>query len=293
MGYGKRRLAPFRYDGRGLGHSSCFPVFALSSRWRRLPVSQRRRSPPIARSGRSRPAASAGIAAVADYRPTLQACIGPDGQPRLAIRTMTVGGETSALLADPRALTTRLERAACWTCRGRERGRTRPTRMGRAIAASAEAPGVAHRGFLENAGLTRGVRPGVFVTGDLCPSKRPLDRSFFTELAAAGPRAPVALSISGLWLARHCPDFRWLTGLGAIRAISISSGSITPSPILTAASLRDAANYLLSARVDPTREILRHRAAADRQRRDAVAVLPLPGLVSSDPLMETVRNSIW
>jgi hypothetical protein len=131
-----------------------------------------------------RPAAAA-FAAVADYRPTLQACSGPDGTHAFAIRTMTVGGENLALLADPERLTTRLERAACWTCRDAGEDELASTRMGRTIAASAEAPGIAHRGFLENAGLTRGARPGVFVTGDLCPSKRPLDRGVFTELAAA------------------------------------------------------------------------------------------------------------
>ena len=82
--------------------------------------------------------------------------------------------------------------------------------MGRAIAASAEAPGIAHRGFLQNAGLTRGAEPGAFLTGDLCPSRKPLDRSFFTRLAATGPHTPVALAVSGLWLTRHEKDFRWL-----------------------------------------------------------------------------------
>ena len=77
-------------------------------------------------------------------------------------------------------------------------------------ASSAEAPGLIHRGFLQNAGLTHGAGPGDFVTGDLCPSKRPLDRAFFARLEAASPHAAVALSVSGLWLIHHFADFRWL-----------------------------------------------------------------------------------
>ena len=60
----------------------------------------------------------------------------------MSIREMTIGGESVALLADPEALTTRLERLACWTCRDASEDDLASTRMGRAIAASAEAPGL-------------------------------------------------------------------------------------------------------------------------------------------------------
>ncbi len=202
---------------------------------------------------------------------------------------MTVGAEKVTLLADPEALTTRLERAACWTCHEASEDELGATRMGRAIAASAEAPGVAHRGFLENAGLTRSVRPGVFVTGDLCPSKRPLDRSFFTELAAADPRAPVALSISGLWLIGHGPDFRWLTGLrdaGRLDIVWVNHTFTHPYR----RKLRDAANYLLTAHVDPVREILDTERLLIANGETPSLFFRFPGLVSSDPLMETVRR---
>src|SRR5580700_6811905 len=56
------------------------------------------------------------MAAVGDYKPVLKACVAADGRKAVAIREMTVAGQRIALLADPEALTTRLERAACWTC---------------------------------------------------------------------------------------------------------------------------------------------------------------------------------
>ncbi len=39
--------------------------------------------------------------AVADYRSTLQACHAADGSERIAIRSMSVGGEPLLLIADP------------------------------------------------------------------------------------------------------------------------------------------------------------------------------------------------
>ncbi|MGO9422996.1 polysaccharide deacetylase [Roseiarcus sp.] len=238
---------------------------------------------------RLKPASLAGIAAVGDYRPTLQACTAADGARAFAIRTMTVGGEPVALLADPEALTTRLERAACWTCRDATEDELASTRAGRAIAASAEAPGIKHRGFLENAGMTRGARVGAFVTGDLCPSRRPLDRGFFGELEATGPRAPVALSISGLWLERHAADFRWLEGQrdsGALDIVWVNHTYTHPYW----RKLPDASNYLLSRRVDPEREILDTERLLIANGETPSLFFRFPGLVSSDPLMRTVRR---
>jgi hypothetical protein len=50
-------------------------------------------------------AALAGVSAAANYRPVLKQCVAADGRRATAIRTMTIGGEDVALLADPEALT--------------------------------------------------------------------------------------------------------------------------------------------------------------------------------------------
>ena len=75
-----------------------------------------------------------------------------------------------------------------------------------------------------------------------------------------------------------------------MQAGSTSSGSITPSPTLIAASLRDAANYLLTAHVDPVREILDTERLLIANGETPSLFFRFPGLVSSDPLMETVRR---
>jgi hypothetical protein len=227
--------------------------------------------------------------AVADYRPVLKACVAADGRKAVAIREMTVAGQKVALLADPEALTTRLERAACWTCREASEDELNSTRMGRSISESAEAPGLIHRGFLQDAGLTHGVGPGDFVTGDLCPSKRPLDRAFFARLEAASPHASVALSISGLWLIHHFDDFRWLVDQrksGVLDILWVDHTYHHPYRY----KLPDAANFLLTKGVDPEEEILDTERLLIANGETPSLFFRFPGLISSDPLMQAVSR---
>jgi hypothetical protein len=235
------------------------------------------------------PPASGRLASVSFYRPTLEQCAAADGRKAFAIREMTIGNESVALIADPEALTTRLERSECLTCRDATEEALAETRMGRAIAASAAAPGVERRGFLENAGLTRGTKPGAFVTGDLCPSPRPLDRSFFTRLAATAPHAPVALAVSGLWLAHHPTDFRWLVSernAGALDILWVDHTFTHPYR----RKLPDAFNFLLTRGVDADREILDTERLIIAEGETPSLFFRFPGLVSSDPLMQAVRR---
>src|ERR1700729_5931 len=229
------------------------------------------------------------VATVGDYRPVLKACVAADGHKAVAIREMTIAGQKVALLADPEALTTRLERAACWTCREASEGELNATRIGRAISESAEAPGLIHRGFLQNAGLTHGAGPGDFVTGDLCPSKRPLDRAFFARLGATSPHASVALSISGLWLIDHFPDFRWLVdqrNSGALDILWVDHTYHHPYR----RKLPDAANFLLTKGVDPDEEILDTERLLIANGETPSLFFRFPGLVSSAPLMQAVSQ---
>jgi hypothetical protein len=230
-----------------------------------------------------------GAAAVGDYRPVLKACLAADGRKAIAIREMTIAGERVALFADPEALATRLERAACWTCNEASEDELKSTRMGRAISESAAAPGLVHRGFLQNAGLTHGAAPGDFVTGDLCPSRRPLDRAFFARLEAASPHTPVALSISGLWLIHHFADFRWLVdqrNSGALDILWVDHTYHHPYR----RKLPEAANFLLTRGVDPEKEILDTERLLIANGETPSLFFRFPGLVSSDPLMQAVSR---
>ncbi len=71
---------------------------------------------------------------------------------------------------------------------------------------------------LQNAGLTH--IPGdseVYLTADLCPSKLPMDRTPFAELArvygSCRRPAAVAVAVSGIWIEKHPEDVKWVADL--------------------------------------------------------------------------------
>jgi len=226
---------------------------------------------------------------VADYRSILRICQSFDGRARVAIRSMTIGNAPIVLLADPEALTTRLERAACWRCEDTREDALNATRMMRAVAQSSEAPGIAHRGFLENAGLVHGAAEGAFVTGDLCPSPRPLDRPFFERLIAWSPRAPIALSISGLWLTHHWRDFLWLRArqaAGGLDILWVNHSYRHPY----AHGATDDQTYLMTRGVDVDFEVMQNERLLIANGQTPSLFFRFPGLVSSAPLMQAVRR---
>jgi hypothetical protein len=224
---------------------------------------------------------------VSSYTPVFRACKGPGGE-AVAIREMTLHGEPALLLADPEKLTTRIERAACWTCADVDEPELNSTRMMRAIRRSAEAPGLARRGFLENAGLTRGERGGEYLSGDLCPSRKPMDRDFLATLE--GNDTPIALSISGLWLLRHFQDFRWLLDAQAKGALAITWINHTYTHPYRK-GVAENANFLLLPGVDADNEILETERLLIANGQTPSLFFRFPGLVSSSPLMQAVRRN--
>ncbi len=226
---------------------------------------------------------------MSDYQSVLRTCRAADGRQDVAIRTMTVAGTPLLLLADPLRLSTRLERAACWTCQDASEDSLAQTRMMRAVVQAAEAPGLIHRGFLQNAGLTHGTAPGAYITGDLCPSRRPLDRGFLDKLAAQGPHTPVALSISGLWLLHHFEDYRWLLDRQSAGALDILWVDHTYHHPYWRGVPNDR-NFLLAKGVDPDAEILDTERLLIANGQTPSLFFRFPGLISSAPLMQAVRR---
>jgi hypothetical protein len=226
---------------------------------------------------------------VDDYRSVLRVCRAAGAQDSVAIRAMSLAGEPALLLVDARSLTTRLERAACWTCQDAEEDQLSATRFLRAVEASAAAPGLSHRGFLENAGLTHGGSSGVFLTGDLCPSSRPLDRSFLDRLATKASTPPIALSISGLWLLHHFADYKWL-----LRSEAEGKFAITWVDHSYHHQFRRGVpnehNFLLTPGVDADAEILQTEKLLIANGQIPSVFFRFPGLISSAPLMQAARR---
>ncbi len=230
---------------------------------------------------------------VEDYRSVLEACRREGEADRLAIRRMRVDDEKLLLAVDPQSLETRLERDACWTCVSTTAEQQAGTRYIRAVNDNSSRPGKKLRPdatWLENAGLTSGRGAGAFVTGDLCPSRKPLDRSFLQSLEQPGAAAtPIALSISGVWVRQHPEDFAWLRREKAEGRLDIAfvnhSFNHRYQP-----GLPDAENFLLMPGTDPRHEILDVERLLIANGETPSVFFRFPGLVSDRGWMETLRQ---
>jgi len=78
---------------------------------------------------------------VENLRIALQSCSRQGSAAVLAIRTLRVDGEALLLAVDPEKLTTRLERAACWTCAPTTAEAQAHTRLIRSAEDFSKAPG--------------------------------------------------------------------------------------------------------------------------------------------------------
>jgi hypothetical protein len=228
------------------------------------------------------------LARVKNYQPVLQSCHGP-GAEKLAIRTMTVDGEPVFLAVDPQTLATTLERAGCWTCADTTDDAQAHTRFIGAVNRFAQEKGQQKSGWLDNAGLTHGRGAGVFVTGDLCPSSKPLDRGFLQRLEKPGEATPVALSVSGLWIEHHAADFAWLRqqkaeGRLAIRFVNHSFHHPYRPGLAT------GQNFLLTQGVDMEREVLDVERLLIANGETPSVFFRFPGLISDPALMDVLRG---
>lgn len=222
---------------------------------------------------------------IRDYAPIFLACsAGSDD--RLATRRMNVDGDELLLTVDPQSLDTRLERAACLTCAETTDAAQATTRFIRALEA---APDPARPPALVNAGLIHGAAGGVYITGDLCPTAKPLDRAFIEEIAAHAPGAPLTLAISGSWLAHHSADFAWLQEKIRSGSVAVTWANHSYShPYVV--GLADSRNYLLRPGVDLDREIFETEKLLIAHGETPSVFFRFPGLVADAALLSKIRE---
>ena len=230
---------------------------------------------------------------VANLRVCFALCVPPHcPSPRVLLRRFEQGGRQRALVVDPATLHTEIDSsarlpAACspWPA---VRAALSDTPYGQALADAAR-----NETGLEDAGIVHALPPGagVVLTVDLCPSRRPLDRSLFEKVIAEfGPEerpVPFAVAITGVWMAEHPDDLAWLLdrvhrGDAEITWINHSfSHRFTPGTPL-------ARNFLLDPRTDLEAEILRTEQAMLEHGMVPSVFFRFPGLVSSRELFDRV-----
>jgi len=162
------------------------------------------------------------------------------------------------------------------------------TRYGEAIA-DAERNSVG----LQDSGIVHAMPAGkgVVLTVDLCPSRRPLERSLFTDVVAAlGPEerpVPVAIAVTGVWMAEHADDLAWLLGLVARGDLAVTWIDHTFSHRFDPAAPLQR-NFLLEPGTNLEAEILRTEQAMLEHGMLPSVFFRFPGLVSSRDLFDRV-----
>jgi hypothetical protein len=231
------------------------------------------------------PVAGATGARVQEYRAVFESCVKGD-ETRLATRRLRIEGEELLLTVDPETLETTLTRAACWRCEPTSDEEQAQTRFLQAVRPP---PDASRPPALVNAGLIHGKGAGSYVTGDLCPSQKPLDRAFIEEVAAQGPGTPLTLAVSGGWIAHHGADFAWLQEKRRSGALAITWADHSYShPYIP--GVKEAQNYMLRPGVDLDREIFETEKLLIAHGETPSVFFRFPGLVSDSALLEKLKE---
>lgn len=155
-------------------------------------------------------ACHAQAAQITDYRVVREPVTDRAGKALLVIRRFSCDGVPRLLAVDPVTLSSYDIPADSVTATGKPVDQAlRGTRLSRALKRY-NAP----HGRLQNAGAVRaeGEVDGLFLTVDLCPSKRPFELEMFQTTAAlcSGSPVPVAIAVTGMWLGTHPEEVAWL-----------------------------------------------------------------------------------
>lgn len=230
--------------------------------------------------------ATALSAVISDYQVLVRAGCGPSGRTLVAIRSFREDGVPHLLAVDPATLATVDLPAASFRDSG-------------TLAALKETPFLkALRRYttppcrLQNQGATHDERGGgVFLTVDLCPSKRPFERELFetVESLSWGRPSPVALAVSGAWLLSHPKEISQLKeasdrGLLAITWVNHSlHHPYDPKLPL-------AGNFLLTPGTDFDREVLQVEEILLSQGLVPSPFFRFPGLVADGATLKRLSE---
>ena len=234
-------------------------------------------------------ACNAQAAQITDYRVIRRPVSDAAGRTLLAIRSFNSDGAAHLLVVDPVTLTSYDLPAS----RLNFPGASAETALAATPFLKALGRYSASPYRLQNAGAIRAETPadGVFLTVDLCPSKRPFERELFEAVGALGHGAPtpVAISVSGVWLASHADELSYLKRESAAGRLAITWVNHSYHHIYDP-KLPLERNFLLTAGTDFSAEVL------DLERRLLTCGLVpspffrFPGLVSDRATMLHLRE---
>jgi hypothetical protein len=220
------------------------------------------------------------------YTPTYQTVAELGGDRQIMLRSFTRDGVAEALLVNPWTLETKITPVDLLKILPPTARADSPYE--RALATATTVPA-----RLQNHGIIQAAKPvhGQFLTVDLCPSKRPFETTFFNTVANLGQSrpVPVAVAITGGWLATHGQEFTWLREQERSGRLAITwiNHSLT-HPYDATVPLSQT--FLLTPGLDRRREILALEMQLLEQGVVPSVFFRFPGLVADDAALGLVRE---
>jgi hypothetical protein len=212
----------------------------------------------------------------------------------LILRRFENSGKDFLLMVNPQTLQTKVNESSFYQVKQMTLAETRTffkkTPYEKAIS-KAEKQSV----IIQDAGIERGMptETGISLTADLCPSHRPLDRRIFTTMFAEFKKvekpAPIALSVSGLWILQHPQDLEWLKQLrndGEIRITWVNHSY--NHRVSKNAPMKE--NFLLEPGTDINYEVLATEELMLKNGLVPSAFFRFPGLVSDQQLVYKITD---
>jgi hypothetical protein len=212
----------------------------------------------------------------------------------MIIRQFENDGKNYYLLVNPQTLQTKIDEPSFYKVKPMTIAETREffknTPYERALSKAEK-----QSANIQDAGIEEGMpqETGISLTADLCPSHRPLDRVIFTDIFKEFQKverpAPVALSITGIWMLQHPQDLEWLKKMQADHEIYITWINHSYNHRVSA-KLPLKENFLLEQGTDINYEVLETEKAMLKNGLLPSVFFRFPGLVSDQQLVFKITD---
>ncbi|MBI5902429.1 MAG: polysaccharide deacetylase [Deltaproteobacteria bacterium] len=223
-----------------------------------------------------------------NYRPVFKPYYDAAGAVKIAVREFERNGASRALIVDADSFQTgEIDASTIAFNREVEKEVWRKTPFASALYRYT----AGQDGLIHNDGIIRaeGAAPGVFLTVDLCPSKRNFDRNLFTSTIGLPLKdKPIAIAVSGLWIERHRDEFNWIAGEARSNRLSVTWVNHSYSHPYRK-GIPDEKNFLLSKGVDFDKEALGLEVLLLENGLLPSPFFRFPGLVSDRRALERLR----
>jgi hypothetical protein len=212
-------------------------------------------------------------APIKNYHPIFIAGIDQNGTQLIAIRNYQLNNDNYFLTINPNTLATKIITAEQLTIKSCSQLKLKQSIYLKLLQTYSQPPYK-----LQNYGVTHAAYPvtGMFLTIDLCPSTKPLEKRLFESL-----QGPIAIAITGRWLQQHPDDFNWLITQPNFQITWINHSYSHPYQKNIALNK----NFLLSEPKNFTNEVLATEKLLIANGQTPSIYFRFPGLVANKQLI--------